>query len=96
MGKDGRILTLHPKGKRGVWISKIKYDFIKDTLIDCLKKGSLTHLELMDCIKKRLEGKIEGSIGWYSETVKLDLEARKIVERKIDVKPQIYRLKNVE
>jgi len=63
-------------------------------MINCLKSDSRTHLELMNCIKKRLEGKFEGSIGWYSETVKLDLETRKIIERKIDMKPQIYVLKN--
>jgi Asp-tRNA(Asn)/Glu-tRNA(Gln) amidotransferase C subunit len=58
-----------------------------------LESKELTHLELMDCIEKRLQGNFEGSIGWYSESIKLDLEARKIIERQIDVKPQTYRLK---
>lgn len=88
--QDEKILTLHPQGKKGVRISKTKYDMIKDAMIECLKGGSLTHLELMDCMKKRLENKFEGSIGWYSETVKLDLEARNIIERKTEAKPQVY------
>jgi len=90
LGEDEKILTVHPQGKRGVRISKTKYDLIKDAMVECLKSGSLTHLDLMDCIKKRLEKRFEGSIGWYSETVKLDLEARKIIGRKTDVKPHVY------
>ena len=92
MGEE-KILTLHPQGKKGVRISRIKYDLIKSAMIDCLKSKELPHSELIDCIQKRLEGNFEGSIGWYAETVKLDLEARNIIERRRDIKPQVYRLK---
>ena len=61
-------------------------------MIDCLKSKELPHSELIDCIQKRLEGNFKGSIGWYAETVKLDLEARNIIERRRVVKPQLYRL----
>jgi hypothetical protein len=93
MSEDERILTLHPQGKKGVRISKKKYDVIKSMMLECLETKELTHLELMDCIQKKLEETFEGSIGWYSETVKLDLEARNMIERRLDVKPQSYRLK---
>jgi hypothetical protein len=93
MSKEEKILTLHPQGKKGVRISKKKYDVIKAAMLECLKSKELTHLELMDCIEKRLHGYFEGSIGWYSESVKLDLEARKIIERQLEVEPQTYRLK---
>jgi hypothetical protein len=35
-----------------------------------------------------------GSIGWYTTIVKLDLEARDLIERITDKKPQPLRLKN--
>jgi len=41
----------------------------------------------------KLEGKFEGSIPWYVEVVKLDLETRGIVERISEMKPHLYRLK---
>ena len=47
----------------------------------------LTHSELLDKVNKGLKGKFSGNISWYAETVKLDLEARKIIER-TSSKPQ--------
>jgi len=43
-------------------------------------------------IKKQLKNKFQGSIAWYVEVVKLDLEARKIIKRIPKTKPQLYRL----
>ena len=43
-------------------------------------------------LHKRVK-KFYGSIAWYAETVKLDLEARKLIER-TSSKPQKYRLKS--
>jgi hypothetical protein len=42
--------------------------------------------------KNDLKGKFSDNISWYAETVKLDLEARKKIER-TSSKPQKYRLK---
>jgi len=52
----------------------------------------LTHTELFQRPNKTLQGKFQGNISWYGETVKLDLEARRMIER-ISSKPQKYRLK---
>jgi hypothetical protein len=57
-----------------------------------LKGKELTHTELQDQLNKSLTGKFSGHISWYGETVKPDLEARKIIER-TESKPQKYRLK---
>lgn len=46
----------------------------------------------MDEVNRNLRGKFTGNISWYAETVKLDLEARKVVERTAS-KPQKYRLR---
>ena len=83
--------TLHPQGKSGRSVSKQKYDVLKKTMLDALGNKLLTHSELFAAIEKSLKGKFDGNISWYAETVKLDLEARKIVERTSD-KPQKYRI----
>jgi hypothetical protein len=46
----------------------------------------------MSQLNKILDGKFSGNISWYAETVKLDLEARRIIER-TSSKPQKYRRK---
>jgi len=58
-----------------------------------LRGKELTHSELLDKVNKGLRGKFSGNISWYAETVKLDLEARTIIER-TSSKPQKYRLKS--
>jgi hypothetical protein len=88
---EEKILTKHPKGKKGVRISKSKYEIIKSSILKCLKRKDLTHVELTKCVNEKL-GKFQGSISWYTETVKLDLEARNIVKRMQETKPQVYKL----
>jgi len=89
---EEKILTKHPLGKSGKNIDKQKYDTLKKAILSVLQNKELTHNELFDRLNKSLKGKFSGSISWYAETVKLDLEARKIVER-TPAKPQKYRLK---
>jgi len=50
------------------------------------------YTELFNRLNKSLKGKFSDNISWYAETVKLDLEARKKIER-TSSKPQKYRLK---
>ncbi len=87
------ILTRHPQGKRGVKIDEQKYEMHKKAILSALKKKELTRTELLDRLDRSLEGKFVGSVHWYGETVKLDLEARKLIER-TSSKPQKYRLKS--
>ena len=89
---EAKVLTKHPLGKAGRNISKRKYDLLKKTILTALKNKELTHTELFDRLNKGLRGTFPGSVSWYGETVKLDLEARKIIER-TSSKPQKYRLK---
>ena len=88
---EEKILTKHPLGKSGRSVSKEKYDTVKQALLQALREKELTHTELMNQLNKSLKSKFSGNISWYSETVKLDLEARKIIERTAS-KPQKYRL----
>jgi hypothetical protein len=89
---EAKILTKHPLGKSGKNINKQDYETIKASILSALRNKELTHTELMTQVNKNLKGKFSGNINWYAETVKLDLEARKIVER-TSSKPQTYRLK---
>jgi hypothetical protein len=57
-----------------------------------LKNTQLTHTQLFNELNNSLRRRFSGNISWYGETVKLDLEARKMIER-TSSKPQKYRLK---
>jgi len=92
MATEEKILTKHPLGKSGRSISKESYETVKQAMLSALDGKELTHTELFERINKRLKGKFTGNISWYAETVKLDLEARKIIERTTS-KPQKYRVR---
>jgi hypothetical protein len=86
------IQTLHPNAqKTNKRISLKKYNFIRLHILDILKNTALTHKELMDELNVRVNEDFEGGVHWYGETIKLDLEARKLVER-TNTKPEKYRL----
>jgi hypothetical protein len=89
---EGKILTKHPLGKSGKNISKQKYETLKKAILSVLRNKELSHTELFNQLNKSLKSKFSGNISWYGETVKLDLEARKIIKR-TSSKPQKYRLK---
>ena len=88
-----KILTKHPLGKTGRNIDREKYDTLKNAILSALRESDLTHTQLFSRLNKNLKGKFSGNISWYGETVKLDLEARKIIERTAS-KPQTYRIKS--
>lgn len=90
---EEKILTKHPLGKTGRNISRKSYETLKEAILSALKNKELTHTELFDHLNKTLKNKFSGNISWYGETVKLDLEARKIIER-TPSKPQKYRRKS--
>jgi hypothetical protein len=89
---EEKISTKHPLGKSGKNISRQKYEAIKKAMLSALEKKELTHTELFKRLNTTLRGKFEGNVSWYGETVKLDLESRKMIER-TPSKPQKYRLK---
>lgn len=79
---EAKILTLHPQGKSGVNISKASYEVVRAAIIAALEQEKeLTFGDLGLAVKRQLEGKFDGSVSWYYTTVKLDLEARGIIEQ---------------
>jgi hypothetical protein len=90
--KEEQIQTLHPQpGKKNKRISLQKYNVIRQNILAILSHGELTHTELMEELYDYVKDFFEGGVQWYGETVKLDLEARKIIER-TDTKPEKYRI----
>jgi hypothetical protein len=91
--KEEQIQTLHPQpGKVNKRIALKKYNFIRKNIVAILSKNELTHTELMEQLYQDVKDSFEGGVQWYGETVKLDLEARDIIER-TNSKPEKYRLK---
>ena len=81
---ETKIQLLHPAGKNAFKIDAGKYEVMSHAIVHCLKKEALTHKEMLDAINayfKKNKIKFEGSVEWYMEGVKLDLEAKKIVTR---------------
>ena len=78
-----KIMTRNPcKGKHGFEISKQKYDLIRASIVEILTlRPLLTFTELTEAIEERMGKPFDGSIPWYSEVVKLDLEARHVIRR---------------
>lgn len=89
-----RIMTLHPAGKEGVNIERSKYDAIRTAILDVLREQpGIQFKDLPTEIGRKLPD-FDGSIGWYTTTVKLDLEARGEIERIPKSSPQQLRLRD--
>ena len=94
MSTDEKIMTLHPRGKKGVNISREKYDQIRDFIYFILeKKGVISYQDLNDMAVEQLTNSFDGKVPWYLVTVKLDLEARGEIERVPGTSPHEVRFK---
>jgi hypothetical protein len=90
-----RIKTLHPQGKEGVNIEKHKYDLVRQAILDSIgQHGTIPFGELSAAVEANLPQPLDRSIGRYTITVKLDLEARGQIERIPGRSPQHLRLAN--
>jgi len=77
-----RILTQHPQGKAGINISRAKHETVQAAILEALHAGGdVTFEDLTQQVEHKLAGSFDGSIPWYVTTVKLDLEARGVIER---------------
>ncbi|WP_273566982.1 DUF6958 family protein [Maribacter halichondriae] len=92
---EEKILTLHPQGKKGVNILKRRYEAIKRFIMSTLKNNKeITYQELNRLAVEELKSSFDGKVGWYVVSVKLDLEARNIIERVANTSPHKIRLSN--
>jgi len=76
-------MTLHPQGKSGVSISKAKYDLVRTVVLEVIENQQpITFTDMFNLCNDLLkEQQFDGKPGWYVTTVKLDLEARGLIER---------------
>ena len=89
MATEEKIMTLHPQAKAGVNILKRRYDFIIKTVEEY---EEISYERLNDLAVEELTESFDGKVGWYIVTVKLDLEARKVIERVPKTIPHKIRL----
>ena len=89
-----KMMTRHPDGKQGVNIDRHKYDLIRQAILDSLGQndGEILFKDLPTAVSTNLTEPFDGSIGWYTTTIKLDLEARGEIEREPGLSPQKLRL----
>ncbi len=87
---DNKILARHPDPeKQGVSIDAEKYHMIKDAILSAVENaGELGFTDLIDEVDASIGDQFDGSIPWYVTTVKLDLEARGLLERVPRASPQ--------
>lgn len=90
---EEKIMTLHPHGKKGVHILRRRYDVIKDYILQTIQKEKkITYQELSDRAENDLSDTFDGKVVWYIVSIKLDLEARNIIERIPKTSPHELRL----
>lgn len=89
-----KFQTLHPDPhKQGTKIDQGKYQTIKSAILSLLyKQGEIRFKDLPSAVNNELDVEFEGSISWYVTTIKLDLEARGLIERVPNARPQRLRL----
>ncbi len=94
MADEDRIMTKHPHGKVGVNILLKRYDIIKKFMLETIKEhGEIIYSDLNDLAVDKLTASFDGKVTWYIVTVKLDLEARNIIERIPKTSPHKLRIK---
>jgi len=90
---ENRTMTLYPDGKKGVNISAQKYTLIREFILETLQENKeISYQKLNDLAVTTFQDNFDGSIPWYLVSVKLDLEARKIIERISGTSPHLVRL----
>jgi type II secretory pathway component PulJ len=82
---EDKIQLKHPAGKHAVTMAKEKYESMAAAILSILEKDAeVTHAEMTRAVTDHFRKnniKFEGSVEWYLESVKLDLEANKIIKR---------------
>ena len=91
---NARAQLQHPSDdKHGMNVDQAKREVIQAAILDILRRHEkLTFEDLARHVEQKLAGKFDGSIRWYVTTVKLDLQARHVIERVTDKRREFVRL----
>ena len=91
-----KFQTIHPEaGKQGTKIDAAKYEAMKAALLAVVPAddAGIPFMDLADAVRPHLPDELfaNASVSWYVTTVKLDLEARGLIERVPGARPQRLR-----
>ena len=92
---DERVLAEHPDPtKQGTRIARAMYEPVRTALLAALDElGEVPFSALSGEVERRTPGLwADASVGWYTTTVKLDLEAKGLIEQVPYARPQRLRL----
>lgn len=78
--------ALHPDPtKQGTRVTKATYDVYRDILLKVIpaNEEGIPFMELSGAVEPHVPAEVlaNSSVGWWTTTVKLDLEARGLIER---------------
>ena len=89
-----KIQLAHPAGKKAILMEQVKYDAIAASILQFLgEQKKASHKELLAAVETDFQKRkvaFKGSIGWHTEWVKLDLEAKGKILRKQTQATQLY------
>lgn len=92
-----KIQLKHPDGKKAPAIDQYRYDLLSTAVLNYLEANpASTHTDMWQSIEQDLKKKktpFEGSVQWYLEWVKLDLEAKGKIKRDGKASPLRFSLK---
>ncbi len=92
-----KIECLHPQGKHAPAIAASTYYLFKNAIASVLKEEPLTYSAMANAVKEHfIKDKIvfNGSVGWFTETVKLDMEARGLIKTNTEKGKKFHKLNN--
>ena len=94
---SSKVEILNPNTGRAIKIDQSIYDLFSKAIYHTLSgKKNLTYTEIVDgvtdCFKKQ-KTKFDGSIGWYTVSVKHDMHARGVIEVFTEKGKKLHRLK---
>ncbi|MCY4543463.1 MAG: hypothetical protein OXB95_13895 [Rhodobacteraceae bacterium] len=99
-GSDRIVCRTPSPGKKGTTrIPKWKFDCIRRSILDELRQGDVAFSQLASKVESSLSAKeLErlGSIGWHVTSVKLELECRGEIRRRMRKGRQVLTMEAVE
>ena len=79
-----KVECLNPNTGRKMNIDKSTYDLISKAIYHTLKQvGAITFTQLLEGVEKCINQqkiKFEGNVGWYTVSIKNDLQARGVID----------------
>ena len=95
--ESSKVECLNPATGRKMNIEKRTYDLISKAIYHTLKKeGAITFTKIVegvyDCFKQQ-KTKFEGSVEWYTVSVKNDMQARGVIEVFTEKGKKLHRIK---